>query len=71
MSALPASLSPNAGVDLTDDGAVILMGASAIGLTLSAIEANDLAERVGPIFRELGAFDALLKSARTQTEEAA
>jgi|GEM_PF-3046877 len=71
MSALPASLSPDAPVELTDDGAVILMGASAIGLALSAIEANDLAERVGPIFRELGAFDALLKSARNQTEKAA
>lgn len=71
MSALPASLAPDAGVEPTTDGAVVLMGASAIGLTLSAIEANDLAERVGPIFRDLGAFDALLKSARTHTEEAA
>ena len=70
MSALPASLSPDAPVELTSGGSVIWANATALGMTMTAIEANDLAERVGPIFRELGAFDALLNAARTKGEAA-
>lgn len=71
MSALPASLSLDAPVELTSGGSVIWANATALGMSMTAIEANDLAERVGPIFRDLGAFDALLKSARETRGEAA
>lgn len=70
MAALPETLSPTFQRDLTDDGAVIWAAARAIGCELSAIEANDIAERVAPIFKDQGVFDYLLRP-KSITQEAA
>jgi hypothetical protein len=61
MSALPANVAYDAIVEPTADGAILLVAARAAGYAMGALEANEIAARVAPIFRDLGAMERLCR----------